>query len=102
MSTPDISTLDYIQLNELRQQISTRMKEMRETGISDLRSRFLKDAAPLGLAVEDIVGTHKKKERKPAVKYKDEEGNTWGGRGKRPGWITEALEAGRNLEEFLV
>ena len=102
MSTPDITTLDYIQLNELRQQITIRMKAMRETGISDLRTRFLKDAAALGLAVEDIIGTPRKKERKPAVKYKDDAGNTWSGKGKRPAWLNERLNAGHQLEEFLV
>lgn len=102
MSTPDITALDYIQLNELRHQITMRMKEMRESGISDLRTRLLQEAASLGLAIEDIVGTSKKKERKPVVKYRDDDGNSWSGRGKRPAWLTEKLDEGHTLEEFLI
>ena len=39
--------------------------------------------------------------RRPAVvRFKDENGNTWVGRGKRPQWLRDALAAGRKLEEF--
>jgi len=39
---------------------------------------------------------------KVAAKYRDENGNTWAGRGKRPIWLHKALAAGRTLEEFAV
>lgn len=37
-----------------------------------------------------------------AAKFADGAGNTWGGMGKRPEWLRQALEAGKALEEFLV
>lgn len=33
--------------------------------------------------------------------YRDAHGNTWAGRGRRPKWLTEALEHGKTLEDFL-
>lgn len=39
---------------------------------------------------------------KVPVKYRDELGNTWTGRGNRPKWLTAALEAGKALEDFQV
>lgn len=36
------------------------------------------------------------------AKFADGTGNTWGGMGKRPRWIRDALEAGKSLEDFLV
>jgi len=36
------------------------------------------------------------------VKYRDEEGRTWTGRGKRPNWFKAALEAGKKPEDFAV
>lgn len=39
---------------------------------------------------------------KVAAKFRDENGNTWAGRGKRPVWLRDALAAGRKLEEFAV
>ena len=35
-----------------------------------------------------------------ATKYADDHGNEWGGRGPRPGWLRDALAAGRSLDEF--
>ena len=36
-----------------------------------------------------------------APKYIDGKGGQWGGRGKRPRWLSDALAAGRQLEDFL-
>lgn len=38
----------------------------------------------------------------PVVKFRDDAGHTWGGIGKRPQWLRDALNAGRTLEEFAV
>ena len=39
---------------------------------------------------------------KVAPKFRDENGNTWAGRGKRPIWLRDALAAGRKLEDFAI
>jgi DNA-binding protein H-NS len=38
----------------------------------------------------------------PVVAFQDGQGGTWGGRGKRPQWLRDALAAGRSLDEFRV
>jgi DNA-binding protein H-NS len=35
------------------------------------------------------------------VKFKDDQGNTWGGMGKRPAWFKAALASGKTPEELL-
>jgi DNA-binding protein H-NS len=42
------------------------------------------------------------KAAKPAapVKYRNGTGGTWGGRGKRPQWLRDALNAGQSLADF--
>lgn len=37
-----------------------------------------------------------------AVKYRDDQGRTWVGRGKRPQWLRDALAGGKKLEDFAV
>jgi len=37
-----------------------------------------------------------------AVKFRDEAGHTWGGIGKRPQWLRDALAAGKTLDDFAV
>lgn len=36
------------------------------------------------------------------VRYRDADGHTWGGIGKRPQWLRDKIEAGHKLEEFKV
>lgn len=44
----------------------------------------------------------KSKGAKIPVKYRDENGNAWTGRGKTPLWIVEAERAGKNRDSFKV
>ena len=37
-----------------------------------------------------------------AAKYRDDQGHSWVGRGKRPQWLRDAIAAGKNLEDFAV
>ena len=36
------------------------------------------------------------------AKFRDENGNAWGGRGPRPQWLRDALANGKKLEDFAV
>jgi DNA-binding protein H-NS len=36
------------------------------------------------------------------VKFQNDSGGTWGGRGKRPQWLRDALNAGKQLADFAV
>lgn len=36
------------------------------------------------------------------VKFRNDSGGTWGGRGKRPQWLRDALAAGKTLADFAV
>ena len=39
---------------------------------------------------------------KVAPKYRDENGNTWAGRGQRPIWLRNALATGRKIEDYAI
>jgi DNA-binding protein H-NS len=99
-------------LSRIQSQIEKLQKEA-DAIRSAVVARIRKEMAQHGLTAEDLFGearstfvgngrrTRGKAAAKPP-KYADGAGNTWGGMGKRPVWIREALEAGRSLEEFLV
>lgn len=67
-------------------------------------------AGDLGLSgarAPKVAKVAKKRGRKPAKaaatpKYRDEAGNVWGGRGPRPAWLRNALQAGKQLSDFAV
>ena len=52
------------------------------------------------LAKKRRMGAAAKPSAKP-VKFKDDQGNTWGGIGKRPDWFKAALAAGKTPEDLL-
>lgn len=47
-------------------------------------------------------GSAKAAKSASVVKFRDEQGRTWVGRGKRPQWLHEALAAGKKLEDLAV
>lgn len=50
-------------------------------------------------------GTGKRAKRRGKsvpIKYRDDKGNTWTGRGKTPRWLAAAEKAGKNREQFKI
>lgn len=43
-----------------------------------------------------------KSTKKAEIKYRDNSGNGWSGRGLKPRWLTAELESGKSLSDFLV
>ena len=82
--------------------------------IRDAISHYKLTAADLGLggpakSSTAVVAPSKRKGPKkgaakaPAVvKFRNETGGTWGGIGKRPQWLRDALASGKTLQDFLV
>ncbi len=64
-------------------------------------------ARELGFNLSDLTGTGRGRrgasgaERPPKYINPQDATQTWSGRGRRPGWVVEHLEAGRNLEDLL-
>ena len=109
----------------LQQQIAKLQKEadaLKAKEIAGVVARIREATAHYGITPQEIFGAkapkvpgakrgraagsgRKKTAAKkdlPAVKYRDESGNAWSGRGPRPGWFKAALEAGKNADDFLI
>ncbi len=54
------------------------------------------------VAAKQRRGKGKAAKAAAVVKFRNEAGNTWGGRGKRPQWLRDALNSGKQLSDFLV
>jgi DNA-binding protein H-NS len=62
-------------------------------------------ADDLGLALKAASAPRAAKGRKAtrttrAAAYRDADGNTWSGRGRRPAWLNAALAAGKTLDDL--
>lgn len=105
---------------KIKEQIAKLQREA-DSIQSTVIARIRKEIAQFDLTVENLFGavtgageqkasttrrsataTGKKSAANKPPKYADDQGNTWGGMGKRPQWVHAAMEAGRTLQEFLV
>lgn len=101
-----------IQKNEEQiAQLRKQAEELRNHERSGIIEQMRQQIAEYGLTAADLklserasrttkVSQKTKKTPAPA-KYQNADGQTWsGGRGRKPGWVTEALAAGRSLSDF--
>ena len=100
----------YLELKEQAEKLLAEAEKMREKEIADTISDIKEKIRAYGLTAEDLGfargtgprGTRAKPAPAPA-KYRGPNGESWsGGRGRKPQWVTNALQQGRKLEEFEV
>jgi hypothetical protein len=60
----DITNLNYQELHTLKTAVSERMKEMRDSGITQLRATIAEQASILGVELKDLVPKKTRKKRK--------------------------------------
>ncbi len=90
-----------LQIRQLeREAASIRADEVR-VALEDIRAKV----QAFGLTPDDIF-SHRKptaiRGARVTIKYRDDKGNAWSGRGKTPKWMLTALDAGKTKEDFLV
>ncbi len=91
------------ELNALKDQID-KEKERRVTdNLKTVADQFINLCTLYDVTPSDVIEYASKKHRKPvAVKYRDEHGNTWTGRGRQPLWVTAYKESGGDINSLAV
>lgn len=114
MAKIDLKSLSLKELKALKQRVETAIerhdKKAKTEALSALKAKakemgFSLDELTSGAAKKPAKARTAKKPSKPAkVAYRDpaKAGNTWGGRGPRPKWLRDALDAGKSLDSFKV
>ncbi|NKE47092.1 H-NS histone family protein [Roseomonas frigidaquae] len=109
----DLDAMSVPDLTALIGAAEEKRKEKLEDAKSALMAEFEQKAAALGVTVNELysrtaepASPRTRKPRKDAgqpagVKYRGPHGETWSGRGRRPGWLNEALAQGKGVADFL-
>jgi DNA-binding protein H-NS len=114
-------TKSYTQIQKQIKNLQQEAERVRQKEVQGVIGRIKEAIAAYGLTAGDLGleasarGRSGLKRRGPAgkakpgaakrtkaPKFRDEAGNTWGGRGPRPKWLRDALAAGKALEDFAV
>jgi DNA-binding protein H-NS len=109
-SNIDLSKLSIEELESLVKDAQAEITARREAERERVLGQMRELAASLGLTLEDVVKLERGKAVRgvaaasvqPKYRHPTNPSLTWTGRGKRPAWVTEALAAGKSLEELAV
>lgn len=101
------------------EQLQAQAEKLRRKEAQEVIERIKSAIGVYQLTPQDLFGKGpdgKKRAPKPAVKrrakkprangrtvkFRDGDGNTWGGMGPRPTWLRQALDDGKSLDDFRV
>lgn len=105
MTGLDLAKMDLDALKRLQKDVAVAIATYQERQREEARALLEKQAREMGFKLEDLAAPpSKRKGRASPAKYRHPENPalTWTGRGRRPNWITAALEQGRSLEDMQV
>jgi len=97
----------YSQVLKEIEVLKSQAAEMRQKEVGGVIARMKEAIAFYNLKPGDLFGGGAKAAAKgsrpaseAAPRYRDSAGNVWGGRGPRPQWLRNALDAGKQLSDF--
>lgn len=98
------------QIAELTRQADELVRQEKASVIEDVKKKirdYNLTARELGLDVLSSPlrerGRSAARSDKPSPKYRDQYGREWsGGRGRKPGWVLEIIEAGGDIEQYRI
>ena len=97
----NLSNLNVAELRDLEEKIRREVKKREGEELTRAREEILSIAQKLGVPLKEILGAQGKgKPGKPASNFQhpDNASLSWSGRGRKPGWVKQWLESGKELE----
>ncbi|WP_428926436.1 H-NS family nucleoid-associated regulatory protein [Marinibacterium sp. SX1] len=104
----DLTTMTSRELEDLRIQVDTALKDAVSRERAQARQAAEKAAAEFGFSLSDVLngldGNRRKSDEKtvspPKYRNPDDPTQTWTGRGRKPGWFNDALANGSAPEDL--
>jgi len=101
----------YAQIQKQIESLQHKAEALRRTELKGVVDRIKVAIAHYGLTPDQLfaksaatgkasAATPSKADATASAKFADGKGNVWSGRGPRPRWLREALEAGAQLDDF--
>lgn len=97
----NLSNMNLAELRDLEEKIRREIKKREAEELARARDEILSIAQKLGVPLKDILGAQARaKTSKAAHHYQHPENAalSWSGRGRKPAWVREWLDAGQPLE----
>jgi DNA-binding protein H-NS len=103
----DLHTMSLEELKQHRKAVEKAIESFEARQLAEARAKLEDYAREMGVKLEDVMGMSKGKSKSQSVgvpKYRHPENPalTWTGRGRKPEWFKEALEAGMSEEQLKI
>jgi DNA-binding protein H-NS len=103
MADIDLSSLTLDELKKLQKDVNKAVENYEVRRKQEAKPAVEAKAREMGFSLSELTDGTARKGRRPAkYQHPGDTSVTWSGRGRQPGWIKEALENGRSLDEFLL
>ena len=105
MADYDLEALTLGELKKMQKDVARAISTFEDRQRAEARAKVEALARDLGYSVAELVGTDTKSSRAPvAAKYRHPENPalTWSGRGRKPRWFVEAMEAGKTASDLAI
>lgn len=106
MADIDLDHLSLPELKKLEKEVAKAILTFEERQKAEARAEAEAVAKKFGFSLVQLVDVASPAPKKapPEAKYRHPENAaiTWSGRGRKPGWISEGLAAGKALKDFAI
>jgi len=105
MAKTDLSKLSLDELKQLQRDAAKRIKEIEREEKKKVLAKMQELAASAGMTPSEVAahfGTSGRRRSKGTPKYHnpDNPGQTWTGKGRKPGWLQALIDNGGKLEDY--
>lgn len=110
MTKIDLTTLSAAELRNLLEEVKTQLEKTEEEERRLAYEAIVEAAKKVGLAPKDILRRYgaepgtaaaPKESAGPSYRNPANAAETWSGRGRKPKWVMEWLDAGKSLDDLL-
>lgn len=100
----DLHEMSKPELEQLKKDVDKALKDYDARKKAEAKAAAEKIAREFGFTLEEVVAAGGTKGSKGAPKYQNpsDATQTWTGRGRKPNWVIEHLDAGGALEDLLL
>jgi DNA-binding protein H-NS len=105
MTEYDLEALSLSELKKMQKDVAKAIATFEDRQKAEARAKVEALARDLGYSLTELVSIETKTSRAPAAaKYRHPENPavTWSGRGRKPQWFVDALEAGKTASELAI
>lgn len=98
----DLSKLSLAELKDLRAQVVALLGLKHDQALAKARMEIEEILTRAGFTIEDIRSSKQKKAKAVMYQNPNNQFETWGGRGRQPGWVKQWIESGKTLDALTV